>query len=202
MGRYAIGAAVVLGLHTTLISNDLLWARGSLDPSTAGLYAAASVATSVLLLIPVGVTTVLFPRVAKLQDAGSERRLLRFGGAAVSALGLVSVGIMALIPTQLLHLSFGTQYDAAAPWLAPLGLAMVGYSVAIVYLNHFLAQGRTRVAWVMVGTLVVQQALFAALHGSGHDIVVVQMITAGVLVLGSELFDRLAGAPVPAAGRP
>ena len=88
IGRYAVGAAVALGFNTALMNSDLIWARGTLTPDEAGLYAAASVATSLLLLIPIGLNTVLFARVARLRGHDGERPHLN--------LGLITVVLLAL----------------------------------------------------------------------------------------------------------
>lgn len=79
IGRYALGAAIILGANTMLTQTDLIWARATLSADEAGLYAAASVLSSCILIIPIGVTTVLFPRVAKLRDHRSGDRYLQYG---------------------------------------------------------------------------------------------------------------------------
>ena len=52
-------------------------------------------------------------------------------------------------PEPLIDLLFGSEYEAADAWLGPLCLAMALYGLAIVYLYHFLALGRARVAVVL-----------------------------------------------------
>ena len=56
----------------------------------------------------------------------------------------------------LIDLLFGSEYEAADAWLGPLCLAMALYGLAIVYLYHFLALGRERVAVVLVSLLAAQ----------------------------------------------
>ena len=60
------GAAVALAALTALSTLDILVAKLTLPGGKAGDYAAASVGARVLLLIPIAVTTVLFPHVATL----------------------------------------------------------------------------------------------------------------------------------------
>lgn len=191
IGRYALGAAIALGFNTALLNTDLVWARGSLSPDDAGLYAAASVATSMLLLIPIGLNTVLFARVARLRGSDGERPHLNLGLLTVVLLSVPCVAIYFAFPTALLHLGFGTQYDDAAPLLGPLALAMAFYALTLVYLNHLLALGRDNVAIVMALVLVVQQLAFLLHHGSSTAIVDVQIVCSILSVLGCELFLRL-----------
>ncbi len=198
IGRYAFGAAIALGANTILLNADLIWARGSLGPSTAGLYAAASVATSVLLLIPIGLNTVLFTRVVKLGGHEGQRSSLAIGLVAVAVIATPCVAALFLIPEQLLHIGFGSAYDGAAPWLGPLGIAMALYALSLVYLNHLLALGRSGIAWMMLGFAGLQQLLFIAFHESGPDIVTVQIVTAALVLVGCEVYLRVsrpAGAP-------
>ena len=72
---------------TALATSDLLVAKLAFPSGQAGDYAAASVGARVLLLIPIAVTTVLFPRVATLRDRRRERTHL--------LAGLLAVGITA-----------------------------------------------------------------------------------------------------------
>jgi O-antigen/teichoic acid export membrane protein len=190
LGGYAAGAAIALGMHTVLVNTDLIWARGALNPDEAGLYAAASVTTSVILLIPIGVTTVLFPRVARLRREEKGGAHLTFGLALVAALAAVAVAVLAAIPRFLLEVLFGHKYVDAAPWLAPLGVAMAFYALAIVYLNHSLALGRATIAYVLVGVVAVQQVLFLVFHASPWQIVWVQVATSVLLVAACEVFHR------------
>jgi hypothetical protein len=76
---------------------------------------------------------------------------------------------------------------------------MAIYALCAVYLNHFQALGYTRYAFVLGGVLLLQQALFVAMHSSGPQIVTVQVIAAATLLVASELLDRLR-APLKRSG--
>lgn len=192
IGGYALGAAVCLTTFTALIQTDVIWARATLSPSAAGDYAAASVMTSFVLLVPVGVTTVLFPRIARMGEDPAGRRPLVVGLAAVGGLSLFFLAAFAIAPKLLLELAFGNDYDGAAPWLLPLGVAMAAYGLVAVYLNHFLAQGRTQYVAVLLTALVLQQIAFLLFSGSGWRIVWVQVTCSLATVLASEVFERRA----------
>ena len=74
--RANVGAALGLTALWALMYSDLLVARLAFSGDEAGAYAAAAVASKVLLLVPIAATTVLFPRVATLHDRARERRHL------------------------------------------------------------------------------------------------------------------------------
>jgi O-antigen/teichoic acid export membrane protein len=87
-------AATGLTLLTALASVDVLVAKLAFSPSTAGAYGVASVGARVLLLVPIGVTTVLFPRVAVLRDRSRERRHLLVGLGIVALVGAITTALL------------------------------------------------------------------------------------------------------------
>lgn len=191
LGGYAVGAAIGVCGYAVHTNIDLLVARVSFTPEVAGLWAAASAGAKTVLLIPVAVTTVLFPRVSVLSDRGRERGHLVAGIVVVFAIGCVAAGIMTAFPEQLIDVAFGEKYEGAADWLGPLAFAMVLYAVVQVYLFHFLSLGTTGYAITVAAFLLVQFALFGVLHSSPEDLIIVQAIAAGMLVVVGEIAERL-----------
>ncbi|MDX6668350.1 MAG: hypothetical protein QOK04_1730 [Solirubrobacteraceae bacterium] len=199
VGKIASIALIKLGLFAALTNMDLLVARMAFPPAKAGAYAATSVAAKILLLIPLTVTTVLLPHVATLRDRRQERDHLVAALLAVGALGVVTTAVLFSWPRPLLEVAFGDRYLAAVPWLGPLAAAMALYAVAQVYVFHFLSLDRSRYVYVL-GAIVLAQTLgFAAFHGSSMALIRVQIATALVTLVVSEVFDRRARrAPVAA----
>jgi O-antigen/teichoic acid export membrane protein len=202
VGRHAVAAVITLGLFALLTNVDVMVARIALPETVAGLYAATSVAAKTLLLIPLAVTTVLFPHVATLRDRASERFHLVAGLVTVGALGLVATAILLIWPRPLLNIAFGGEYVDAAPWLGPLAGAMALYAVAQVYVFHFLSVDRGGYAAVLGAISVLQVAGFVAFHGDPMALVRVQIITGLVTLLVSEVFDRREGPRGPAPAPP
>jgi len=190
--RYSRGAGLSLTLFAILIALDVLVARVALTASTAGVYAAASVVARSLLLIPTAITTVLFPHVSTLRDATRERQHLLGALGATAAASIVPVGLLLIAGGPIMENLFGSRYAAAAPWVGPLSIAMALYALAFVYLFHSLSVGHTRFWVAGVVVLAGQLVGFAALHGSGRDLVGVQIGAAAALVVAGEIFDRRA----------
>jgi O-antigen/teichoic acid export membrane protein len=179
-------AATGLTLLTALASVDVLVAKLAFSDSTAGAYAVASVGARVQLLVPIGVTTVLFPRVAVLRDRSRERRHLLVGLGVVGGVGAVTTAVLWGFSGPLVRGIFGHKYEAGVPWLGPLSLAMALYALATVYMYHFLSLARARFALVLVGIFVVQLALFAALHARPAELIGVQIGVAALCVVAAE----------------
>ncbi len=182
-------AATGLTILTALASVDVLVAKLAFPSHTAGAYGVASVGARALLLVPIGVTTVLFPRVAVLRDPGRERRHLLAGLGTVGLLGAAATALLWAFAGPLIRSVFGREYAAAVPWLGPLSLAMALYALATVYVYHFLSLARTRFALVLVGIFGAQLVAFAVLHGRPADLVGVQIAAAAVTVLAAEVWQ-------------
>lgn len=186
---YGVGAAAGLTLFAALTTADLLAARLAFDQNVAGSYAAASVGGRFLLLVPVAVTTVLFPRVATFDDPLRERRYLLAGLAAVTATSLVAIAALALAPGLLLRLGFGEGYEDAQPWIAPLAVAMAFYALVNVYLFHFLSLGRLTIVAALGLLFPAQVAALAVFHGRPAELIGVQLACAAVALAACEILD-------------
>jgi O-antigen/teichoic acid export membrane protein len=170
---------------------DFLVAKLAFPSHVAGAYGVASVAARVLLLVPIGVTVVLFPRVATLRDPARERRHLLAGLGVVAVVSAVATALLWSLAGPLVRGIFGREYKAAIPWLGPLSLAMALYALATVYLYHFLSLARTRFALVLVGVFAAQLVAFALLHGRPAELVGVQIATGAVTLAAAELWYLL-----------
>jgi O-antigen/teichoic acid export membrane protein len=184
-------AATGLTLLTALASVDVLVAKLAFPPATAGAYGVASVGARVLLLLPIGVTTVLFPRVATLRDRARERRHLLAGLAVVAALGAVATAILWVFADPIVTRIFGEKYAAAVPWLGPLSLAMALYALATVYIYHFLSLARARFALVLCGVFALQLLLFGLLHSRPAELVGVQLGVSALTLAAAEAWYLL-----------
>lgn len=189
--RLNAGAAVGLTALWALAYGDLLVARLAFDGDEAGAYAAAAVASKVVLLVPIAATTVLFPRVAVLHDRRRERRYLLAGLGVVSAASALLTAFAWIFAGPLIDLLFGAEYDAAESWLGPLCLAMALYGLAIVYLYHFLALGRTRFAAVLAILLAAQVAAYGVFHDSPGELIDVQIAFGAATVVACEMWYLL-----------
>lgn len=185
----ATGLTVLMALATV----DVLVANLAFTSTTAGAYGVASVCARVQLLLPIGVVTVLFPRVATLRDPERERRHLLAGLAVVAGLGAVLTALLWAFAGPIVDDVFGQEYAAAVPWLGPLALAMALYALTTVYLYHFLSLGRTRFALVLVAIQVAQLVAFAVLHGTPSELIGVQIAAAAVTVVSAEAWYLLRG---------
>jgi O-antigen/teichoic acid export membrane protein len=187
LAGYSAAAAVGYCAYAAHTSSDIIVARLSFDAATAGEWAAAAVTAKTILLIPIAVTTVLFPRVAVLRNPARERAHMLAGIGVVAAVGLIAATLMAVFAGPIVQIAFGPHYANAAEWLGLLAFPMVLYAVVQIYLFHFLAVGLVRYSAVMLAFLGVQLGLFALFHGGPMQLILVQAISATLLIAAGEL---------------
>ena len=171
--------------------SDLLVARLVFSGDEAGAYAAAAVASKVLLLVPIAATTVLFPRVAVLHDRARERQYLLAGLGVVAAASAALTASRGSSPSRSSTSCSARSTRRPSRGWARLCLAMALYGLAIVYLYHFLALGRARVAVVLVLLLAAQTLAYALFHGEPADLIGVQIAVRRSAVLACEAWYLL-----------
>ena len=136
--------------------------RAIAPEAASGQYAAASTLAKIALLLPVAVSSVLFPEVARLSSAaGSEERatgarLLVVSLAATAGISGAAAFAMIMVPELCLTILFGASYADAAAILQMLAPAMTLLAVSNVLVTFALAQGR----FGLIGALLL--ALSAA----------------------------------------
>ena len=189
--RANVGAALGLTALWALMYSDLLVARLAFSGDEAGAYAAAAVASKVLLLVPIAATTVLFPASRHSTIAPVSGSHLAAGLAVVAAASALATALAWAFAEPIIDLLFGSEYAAAESWLGPLCLAMALYGLAIVFLYHFLALGRARIAGVLVLLLGAQIVAYALFHAEPADLIGVQIAFGAATVVACETWYLL-----------
>jgi O-antigen/teichoic acid export membrane protein len=170
-----IAYAAYMGLQNV----DLIWVNRVFSAEQAGNYASAVVLRRVLAVLPGAVTVILYPRIVQRVKAGELPDKLLIQATALIVLPTVAASAVLLLGGEwIITLLFGSSYASAAPLLGWLGIAMIGFGVATVWLNLFLA---TR-PWGFVGYLIALtggQFLFLQLFAPTSLQQVAQIFAAG-----------------------
>jgi O-antigen/teichoic acid export membrane protein len=127
--------------YMSLTSLDLVWVNQNLPGGLAGAYAGLVLMRRIVALLPGVAVTVMFPRVVRtLAEGKLPSRIL----AQTAAIIFVVSGTLSLFyfifRDQLITIIFGRDYQAAAPLLGWMGVAMIGISLSSVWLNFYLAE--------------------------------------------------------------
>ncbi len=195
IGFAMIGMLAIAGL-TNL---DVVLAKHYLSSDDAGVYSAVSVLGRIAFYAPAGVAVAMFPKVAKLHESGGNHRRLFWGaaGLTVAMVGSVCM-IYGLFSHPITSLLFADEYASVADNLFLYSLGMSALSLANLAMTYFLALGKTRVIYPVLGALFVQIGLMTQFHANIFQIVHVMIICnvlALVLVGVFWLWTRSIGCP-------
>ncbi len=173
----------------SLTNADILLANYFLDNSSAGVYAAAALVGKAVLFLPAAVVTVLLPKAASREAAGTTSQGILFASAAVTL--VVTLGatvILALVPERLIVWAFGGEFSASTELLGWFGLAMTAAALLNVYLSVYFAQRDARFPLLVLAAAVAQVIGIVLFHDSALSIVIVTLVCATTVLAVHELF--------------
>jgi O-antigen/teichoic acid export membrane protein len=183
--RLSAGTFVAFAANTALQSNDVIWVNRVFAAEVAGAYAGAVLLRRVLALLPGAVVVIFFPRVVA---AVAQRR--------VPDRLLVAAMTATLLPTLLLTVAYATagswivqqvfsgSYSQAGPWLGWMGVAVLGYILASIWLNLFLATRPLPFIGLLAGTAVVQVVALSLYHQSIGQVIGIFTLAGWVVAIG------------------
>ena len=141
-------------------------------------------------VIPLAMTTVVFPRFASVSRTELRRRHLLRGLVAVALFGGTATAILFAAPRTIIRLTFGSAYLRAATWLGPLAIAMTLLALINVYVYHFLSLGQSQYTLLVGAAAAVQVALYSLFHHRPADLIGGLIASASLLLVASEVFER------------
>lgn len=183
-------APVVAGLLaiTALSTDDLVVAKAAFSSHEAGLYGSASLIGRVILYLPTAIATVLLPKVsARVASRRATTDILLQSTVVTGLFCVLSTIVYAAAPHLIVKVAFGSKYEGTASLLWMFGVAMTFYALANVLLTYQLGHGRSRTSWFLLGSAVVQAALFGLFHSSPRELLTVSIVVGGFALLLLEL---------------
>jgi O-antigen/teichoic acid export membrane protein len=200
---------IALLAFSSLTNVDLLVAQATLAESDRAHYAGAVLLGKIALFAPAALAMVLLPRATSAIERGerAEGAVLKTM-ALTAACGLCVAGALFVLPTWVLTGTFGPEYAASKPLLAPLALVMTAAAVLWVHLTFAIAKRSRRMTYGLVTAAVAHWILLALLHGSPGQIITASAIAIGAslvvieLTSGGGVVRMLAGRPKASASVP
>lgn len=127
------------------------------DDQEVGLYSSAVMLGKICLYVVSMVSTVLFPKVAKLTGAGKDTRSMFYKTIGVSiGLSLVYALFLLIGGKQIIPLLFGNRYDAALEYINAVVIFTIPLSTLSVIHYYFLGIGKIKeYAGVLAGVTVI-----------------------------------------------
>ncbi len=168
---------------------DVIMARHALAEDPAGVYAATTVAAKTIVWVAVGIGLWVVPETTRRAgEGGDARTVLTRALGLIGALSIPALAIFGLVPTLLLRLAFGADYESGDQILFLLGVAFS--CLACTYVTVQFLLGLHRQAFVL-GLLVAAAAepfvlaSAASLRDFAVRVLILQAVTAvGIVVVG------------------
>jgi O-antigen/teichoic acid export membrane protein len=178
-----VSTMTVLLAFSSLTSADVLFAQAGLVPIDRAHYASAVLLGKIALYAPQALALVLLPAATAAVERGerAEKAVLVTMGLT-AACGLAVAGVLWVLPSGVLTLTFGPAYSAAKPLLAPLALVMTAAAVLLVHVTFATAKRSNRMTVALVVAAVAHWILLSFLHHSPW-----QIITASAIAIGTTL---------------
>lgn len=181
-------------------SADVLAVRHLFSAHDAGLYGGVALMGRIVLFLPLAVSLVLFPRVAReVSEGGSGRRHLVAGLVITSLLSGGAAFIFVVAPRAALDAMLGSNYSGASGLLPIYAGAMFLFSLAVVFVYHHLARGRASYVYlVLIPHIALQATLPYIFHDSLSQVVWLVAATNLSLVVCSGIFTLVPWIRMPA----
>ena len=181
--RSGVLSVLALGGYWLLGTEDTVLARHFLSAHSAGLYAASSTAGRIALFLPGAIALIAFPRFSRDKGRGElARNTLRWSLAVVGLLGLGAAAVLALLPSLVVSILFGSGYVGAASTVRILGMEGAGLGVAGLLIYYHLARESlgSLYGWVGAALAFVGVEFF---HGSTVSIALVVLLSVAVITV-------------------
>ncbi len=169
--RYLVPVTIAVLCFTVLTNIDTFLARHYLSDIDASLYSAASMLGKIILFLPGAISAVMFPRISQAHARGEGtyaimRKSIIWTLAISSAVALVYL----FIPEYVVNLLYGSGYVAAAPSLAVLGIAMVLFGLATLFMNFGLATDSNALIAILAVFTILEISLISIWNSTPMDI--------------------------------
>ncbi len=186
--RLSTAAFIAYAAYMGLQSSDLVWVNRLFESEAAGDYAAAVLLRRILALLPGVITIIMYPRaVALIAQKELPDRLLAKSLGTITLSNLALLLIYLFFNDLIIRLMFEGQYSSAAALLPSMALAMVGYGIAVVWLNLYLATQPGLFVMLLAVTVAAQNLLLATYHETLQQVIFIFGLSGWLLALGGTL---------------
>jgi O-antigen/teichoic acid export membrane protein len=179
------GLVLSVSLITTLLySIDIAIIKYLFDPQVAGQYAGMSTIARIVLFLTQSFAIVLLTSIKLSNRPQVNSRLLVRSFLVTLALGGSATLVFILFPTQIVHLLFGTKYDAYTHLLPLLSAAMLIISLCNLLSNYHVALRHYGVTLLVGGGALLTALLLILFHSSPDDVVRSIAVGSGMMLAG------------------
>jgi O-antigen/teichoic acid export membrane protein len=169
--------------------SDILLVKHYFDASQAGLYTSISLIGRMIYFVTWMVVMVLIPKVIRLKKENGDFKSLLIKNFTLIA-GFSSLLILGayLFSDFIILTFFGQDYLSVASLLWVYALATALFALANIFVYYFLSLDKYLPVFIAIFMGIVQVGLFIAFHDSLAQIIWVQVINMGILLMSQMIF--------------
>jgi len=175
--KYSLPAMLATFCFAVPANVDVMIVKHFFSSHDAGLYTAASVLGKIVLFMPGAITAVMFPKVSEMNASGkSTREMLNkslFYATVLS--GSLAIGYW-FFPSLVIKIPFGDAYLEAMPLVRFYGIAMLFFSLSVVFMRYSLAIHDIKYVYGFAFFTFLEIVLLANFHETMMEMILILMV--------------------------
>jgi len=186
--QYFLPVGITLLCFMILTNIDLVLVKHFFTPIEAGYYSIAQVVGKIILLLPVPIVTVTFPKLSSLEGE-EEKGLLILRQSLMMVLLFCAVAILLgfLLPSLIIRILSGNSYIECIPLVKLFCINMSLFSLVLIFFYYHLSRGKTVFLYPLCILTFIQTGLIVLFHQTLVQVLVVVGLV-GFLLLGVNLY--------------
>ena len=187
--RYSLPTMVAMFCFTVPANVDVIIAKHFFSANTAGLYTAATVLGKIILFIPGAVVAAMFPMVSKMY--AEKRDTSHLLNISLLYTGLISGAMAAgywFFPSLVMKIPFGLEYVEVAPVVQLYGMAMLFFSLTVVFMRYSLAIRDVKYVYLFAFFTLLEIGLLTVFHASMMEMVWILLVVNAALLISSIIY--------------
>jgi O-antigen/teichoic acid export membrane protein len=199
--QYFLPVGITLLCFMVLTNIDLILVKHFFTPIEAGYYSITQVVGKVILLLPVPIVMVMFPKLSSLE--GQEEKgllILKRSLRIVFLFCAVAVLLGFLFPSLIIRILSGRSYIECIPLVGLFCIDMSLFSLVLILLHYHLSRGKSTFLYPLCFLTLIQTGLIVFYHNTLIQVLIVVGLV-GSCLLGVNLyliyrpFGRRVGGP-------
>jgi O-antigen/teichoic acid export membrane protein len=171
--RYLVPVTIAVLCFTVLTNVDTFLARHYLSDVDSSIYSAASMISKIILFLPGAIGAVMFPRISEAHAKGiGTYPIMRKSIIWTLAISGVAAAVFLVIPDSVIGILYTSDYQSAGPSLSVLGVAMVLFGLATLFMNFGLATDSNAFITIMAVFTVLEIGLIAVWNTTPLEIAI------------------------------
>lgn len=173
--KFSLPAFIAISCLAVPTNLDVILVKRFFTPEQTGLYTSASVFGKIIYFLPIGISTVMFPKIVELSSRKKDTLVLVIKSMCYTSIlgGILAISYI-LFPSQLL-IVYGSNFSDASVLLPYYGILMFFFSLSAVLVYYNLALKRHFFIYIFGLFTVVELVFVSIFHDSLEQVILLFM---------------------------